>query len=67
MSITFCLDCDYEINLNGRIEAGQEIKCPNCKTKMEITKVDPLRLDWVYEGPVTKSISADWDKGWLVQ
>ncbi len=66
MSTTFCLDCDHEISLTGQLELGQKIKCPICKTKMEIIRVDPLRLDWAYEGPVTRSI-ADWDKGWLVQ
>ena len=68
MSTTFCLDCDYEITLRGRFETGQEVKCPNCKSKMEIIRVEPLHLDWAYEGPVTNLLfSADWDKGWLVQ
>lgn len=68
MSITFCLDCDHEISLNGRFEVGQEIRCPNCRAKFEIIRVDPPHLDWAYEGPVTSNLfSADWEKGWLVQ
>ena len=64
MSTTFCLDCDYEINLGGHLETGQKLKCPNCQIKMEIIQVEPLLLDWAYEGPVTKSLfSEDWDKG----
>jgi lysine biosynthesis protein LysW len=64
MSTTFCLDCDHEINLAEHLEMGQEVKCPNCKIKMEIIQVEPLRLDWAYEGPVTNLLfSEDWDKG----
>ena len=51
MTIAFCLDCDREIELESSVRRGQRITCPYCEVKLEIISLDPLKLDWVYDGP----------------
>ena len=50
-TIKFCLDCDHEIDLTHQLTVGQRITCPNCGVELEIIKLEPLELDWVYDGP----------------
>jgi hypothetical protein len=54
MSTVFCLDCEHDIDLSSSSRVGQIIKCPNCQLKMELIKLDPPQLDWVYTGPTIK-------------
>lgn len=59
--IKFCLDCDHEIDLRRQLKVGQRITCPNCRVELEIIKLEPLELDWVYNGPVAKpKMFDDW-------
>ena len=52
-TIKFCLDCDREIDLGSNPKVEQRVTCPHCGVKLEIINIDPLELDWVYDGPVT--------------
>ena len=47
-----CLECGQTMELGNPLFEGLTITCPDCRTKMEVICVDPLELDWVYEGPV---------------
>ena len=62
MSTTFCLDCDRAIDLGYNPRVGQRVICPRCETKLEIINLDPLELDWVYDGPTVKLNI--FDQGW---
>ena len=50
-----CLECDDPFDLNYKPRRGQVITCPMCDSEMEVLSVDPLRLEFYYEG--------DWDDG----
>jgi len=63
MSIAFCLDCERKIEIGSTVSAGDKIKCAYCGVKLEIINLEPLELDWVYEGPVLDTGS--YDEGWL--
>lgn len=54
MPVGFCLDCDHQIEVGRGSKVGQHVKCPYCEAKLEIINTDPLKLDWAYDGPVTK-------------
>jgi hypothetical protein len=54
MSTVFCLDCEHDIDVSSSFKIGQIVKCPSCQLKMEIIKLDPPQLDWVYTGPAVK-------------
>lgn len=62
MFIKYCLDCEHEIDLGSHPEVGQKITCPNCGVRLEVLNLEPLELDWVYDGPVInmKLFDADW-------
>lgn len=51
MTVAFCLDCEREIEISSQVRLGQRLACPHCKVKLEIISLDPLKLDWVYDGP----------------
>ena len=51
MSITFCLDCDRAIDLGHDPQVGQRAVCPHCETRLEVINLDPMEVDWVYDGP----------------
>lgn len=55
MAAVYCLDCDHEIDLEPHITIGQRIKCPHCDVILELINIDPVELDWVYDGPVSES------------
>jgi len=59
MVTIFCLDCEHEIDLEGRLGVSRRVICPNCKEKFEIITLEPLRIDWVYEGPTTNTYLFD--------
>jgi lysine biosynthesis protein LysW len=52
MLMTFCLDCEREIDLEARLIVGQRITCPHCGVELEVINLEPLELDWVYDGSV---------------
>jgi lysine biosynthesis protein LysW len=46
MHISYCPDCEQEIDLGARPREGQEVTCPNCGIYLEVISLDPLELDW---------------------
>ena len=44
-----CPSCGSMINMGTNTRLGQRLKCPSCRTELEVTWSDPLELDWVYE------------------
>lgn len=58
MAIATCIECDEEIEINGRPKLGQKVTCPNCGAELEIASINPLELDWAYE---EEDDDDDWD------
>lgn len=59
--IKFCLDCEREIDLGPSPKIKQRLTCPHCRVTLEVINIDPLELDWVYDGPVTDpKVIDDW-------
>jgi len=56
MAIATCIECDEEIEINGRPRLAQKVICPNCSAALEIASLNPLELDWAYEDD-----DDDWD------
>jgi lysine biosynthesis protein LysW len=50
-----CLDCDNSIQLDFQPVVGQIITCPSCDAELEVTSVNPIELDFYFEG---------WDEDW---
>jgi len=44
-----CPSCGSTINLGSNTRMGQHLKCPVCRTELEVTWLDPLELDWLYD------------------
>ena len=51
MVTAFCLNCDYALHLESDLALSQRVTCPHCQLAFEIINLDPLELDWVYDGP----------------
>ncbi len=49
METVVCPSCERNIHLEGKIELGQHIRCPNCDEELEVIEIHPLELDWPYE------------------
>ena len=52
MATTFCLDCERPIEFEWGALVGRRIRCSVCEVVLEIINIDPLELDWVYDGPL---------------
>jgi lysine biosynthesis protein LysW len=48
--VTECLDCDAPIRLLKPPRIGMRVTCPACKAEFEVIEVDPLELDWPFDG-----------------
>lgn len=59
----FCLDCDTNLNITSDLALSQRLTCPNCNTTMEIINLDPIEIDWVYDGFETQK-SDLYDMDW---
>jgi hypothetical protein len=55
MVITFCLNCNNSLQLESELTISQRVTCPHCQIEFEIINLDPLELDWVYDGPSFKN------------
>jgi len=51
MITTNCLNCDNLLNLEAPLRVSQRISCPSCQVLLEIINLNPLELDWIYDGP----------------
>ena len=56
MAMATCIECDEEIEINGRPRLAQKVICPNCSAALEVASLNPLELDWAYEDD-----DDDWD------
>jgi lysine biosynthesis protein LysW len=54
MVMAICPACEAQINIQGQVEMGQSVVCPQCAEDLEVIDIDPLELDWAYE-------ELDWD------
>jgi hypothetical protein len=61
--MAFCLDCDRPLDLADSLVAGQRVICSYCEVQLEVINVEPLELDWVYDGPAIdfKLFKGDWN------
>jgi lysine biosynthesis protein LysW len=56
-----CPSCDAQVNVGSKPRMGQFITCPNCRTKLEITWLDPVELDWPYDEDDYDDFDDDYD------
>jgi hypothetical protein len=58
-----CLDCDNRIQLDFQPVVGQIITCPSCDAELEFTSVNPIELDFYFEGwdDDEEDLDEDWD------
>jgi lysine biosynthesis protein LysW len=59
-AVIACIDCGSKFFLKGRIELGQAVTCPECGAWMEISSLDPVQVDWIYEEPDEDQEDEDW-------
>lgn len=46
MTFAYCLNCSKRIYLGKRPWLGQAVFCERCSADLEITRLNPLELDW---------------------
>ncbi len=51
MTVVFCPECGYGIDLGAWPQEGQRIICTKCRARLEVINLRPLELDWVYDEP----------------
>ena len=47
MAFAYCLDCGGRIYLGHRPWVGQSAFCDRCDADLEVTRINPLELDWI--------------------
>ena len=53
MTRVCCPSCGYEFNLDAkRSNLGEFIDCRECDSKLEIVWLDPIELDFAFDGEV---------------
>lgn len=40
-----CPECDATVATSADVEAGEIIQCPECAVDLEVTALDPVRLE----------------------
>jgi lysine biosynthesis protein LysW len=55
-----CPDCEQPFELERLPVRDVIIICPNCETELEVISVDPLQLDFYYEGDWKACESSNW-------
>lgn len=61
MQTTYCLDCERSIKLDKHHHMRSVVTCSHCQSKFQIVSVDPLELDWTYDGPSIREHFVDAD------
>ena len=56
-----CPSCNYQVNLGATPEEGQKVMCANCGDNLEVISLQPLELDWEFEGFDENWEMEDWD------
>jgi len=49
MNFAECPNCYKQVNVGSKPRMAQIISCHSCKTRLEITWLDPIQLDWPYD------------------
>lgn len=49
-----CVHCKKTIPLGPRPEIGRRVTCPACQAVLEVISVNPIELDWAYDGPTAE-------------
>ncbi|CAN5596674.1 hypothetical protein BH10CHL1_BH10CHL1_25300 [soil metagenome] len=49
MAIANCIECDEEVEINGRLTLGKKVTCSSCGAELEVASINPLELDWAEE------------------
>jgi lysine biosynthesis protein LysW len=45
----YCPACDARIRFSAKPFIGQRLTCPECEHLVEVIRLEPLKLDWVWE------------------
>ena len=46
MAFAYCLDCGKRLYLGHKPWVGQAVFCTRCGADLEVTRANPLELDW---------------------
>ena len=46
MAFTYCLDCGERIYLGRKPWVGQSAFCEQCGADLEVTRLNPLEVEW---------------------
>ena len=49
-----CPDCHADVHFEAAPILGQRTECTSCRAALEVVKLRPLELDWVFEEPLPK-------------
>jgi uncharacterized paraquat-inducible protein A len=44
-----CLECDENFDLEEGLDIGDIVRCPKCKTRMEVINSFPVQLDYAVD------------------
>jgi lysine biosynthesis protein LysW len=56
MAFAYCPDCGRRIYLGPKPWQGQPVSCDRCDADLEVTSLNPPKLDWI-----EALVSAGWD------
>ena len=54
-----CPTCGKNFHLINGHQVGDQIQCPYCEDLLEIKKLKPLIVEWIYS--IDYAISEEWD------
>lgn len=43
--MTECVECGARLNLNGDLEEGEIVDCPDCGVELEVTGLNPVSVE----------------------
>jgi lysine biosynthesis protein LysW len=46
-----CPECDSRIRFPEMPALGTLVRCPECRTTLEVIRSSPLKFDWAFEEP----------------
>ena len=49
MAKATCPACEAIVNVGPNPKMGQRVKCPSCRSQLEVTWLEPVELDWPYD------------------
>jgi alpha-aminoadipate carrier protein LysW len=45
VKMTECVECGARLNLNGDLEEGEIVDCPDCGVELEVTGLNPVSVE----------------------